>query len=252
MSRRAGAGKRSGSASQSWNGSSALIAASPSRSSSKPKSRRREQADDLERARLGRHRRPVGVGQLHRIGVAVVGGGEPELSLRILVFPGKRRVREAATVPGRRRAQRVAVVVDGEHHVVGDPRVRPLLAVHWVQRALVVRGDALAGVGQEDGVVVLRAVRPPLGGGLQQLDRVVVLGDGVGPVLRLAAVERVDLLAQRRALQRPAGLAGFGRGQPPGPGLSAGRPQRSGQCRCRAGPGRRRPAGGSTRSRTAG
>ena len=82
-------------------------------------------------------------------------------------------------------------------------------------------------------MVVLRPVGPRLQRGLEQFDGVVVLGDRVGPVLGVAAVQRVDLLAQRRALQGPTGLASLGRRQPPRPGRLSRPPERVRQRRAR-------------------
>ena len=79
ISRRAGAGRSSGSASQSWNGSSACDGGQPvAQLGEAEQPSGRCQADDLERARLRGHRRAVRVGQLHRVGVAVLGVGQPQ------------------------------------------------------------------------------------------------------------------------------------------------------------------------------
>ena len=62
-----------------------------------------------------------------------------------------------------------------------------------------------------DRLARMREKDPELVGALrlQHLDRVIALGNGVGPVGGVAIVESVDFLAQNRAAQSPARLAHF-------------------------------------------
>ena len=85
---------------------------------------------------------------------------------------------------------------------MGDPRIGALDSAHVVERAFVMKLERLPSVRKEDGVPVRTAW-------LEPLDRIVVLGNKVRAIGLLRVVQRIDLLAQHRALESPAGLARF-------------------------------------------
>ena len=147
------------------------------------------------------------------IGVRVLRVGKQGLPLFLPVlvghqpapfFLGHRGVGDivAAAVADGDRLQHVAKVVDGQRHRMADTWVGPLLSTDGIELSFVVEVDRLAGVAEVNGM----RVRPL---GLEALDRVVALGDAIGPVGGVGAVEGVDLLAEDRALEGATGLLGL-------------------------------------------
>ncbi len=138
--------------------------------------------------------------------------GEGDVVLRI----GDQRRRLPLSVPLLAQRRDAAAVADGgrlEHVAVGVHRQRQgVLEARVGRLALVVIGEGLARVSEEDGM-------PPLAARLQPADGEVLLGDGVGVAMGRVgsganAIEGVGLLAQHHALQGAGGLALLFESQP--------------------------------------
>ena len=108
-----------------------------------------------------------------------------------LVGRGQERigVGVAPAVADGRALQAAAEVIRRQLEGMVDARVGQGLAGYAVQGALIIKIDYLSLMREKAGV----AESCP---GLEQLDGVIALGDVVGPVGGLAAVQPVDLLAQ--------------------------------------------------------
>ena len=159
---------------------------------------RRTEPGQFERLRLCRKRHAVRVWIVDRRRESVLGVGDQRRRLPVAV-PLRRQLRIGAAVTDHERPEDVAEWVDVERQRVPNARIAGI--------AFVVVRQRLARVCEEDRVPI-RRLR------LKQLDGEVLLDDLVWVRLFIGAVERVDLLAQHRPLQRTTRLALLVRGQP--------------------------------------